>query len=273
MTAESLPTDPRARLLWQLVAGLGIDFGCERSFQIGHGALLPNRFLLSVARRAIGPGSDERILGLCRGLNMPGGLLGPAQGDLATTRFVHFGFEESKTTCLYKVYLERGLPLGPPAGPGPVLLHVAFKWDVSSPGRSVVTKYHWYPSLTVPDILRRVSDVYERGGQKVSLDITRGIVQLAAGRMACEDMRYLEISEDANERRSFVLSVYNAGLRLADLHPFLARMCRHHTIPAEQFQALYNQVKAQAFGHLAGGLHRDGQDFFTVYHGVEGRRG
>jgi tryptophan halogenase len=273
MIADTLSTGPRARLLWQLVAGLGVDFGYERSFQVCRGALLPNRFLLSLARRAIGTKPDERILDLCRRLGMPREFLEAVQGELEAARFVHFGFEESRTTNLYKVYLERDIPAGAPAGLDPILLHVAFKWDIGHADRGVRTRYHWHPGLTAADLLRRVSAVYASSAHGDSLDIARGVIQLAAGRMAYEDMRYLELAEEDNARRSFVLSVYDAGLRVADLYPYLARMCRRHAIPAEQFQGLYERIGARAFGHLAGGLHRDGQDFFTVYFGVEGGRG
>ncbi len=40
----------------------------------------------------------------------------------------------------------------------------------------------------------------------------------------------------------------------------------------DSFQALYDQVRSQRLGHLAGGVHRDGASFATVYYGVE-RRG
>ena len=36
------------------------------------------------------------------------------------------------------------------------------------------------------------------------------------------------------------------------------------------FQALYDQIKMKALGHLAGGVHRNGKDFFNLYYGVTG---
>ena len=47
-------------------------------------------------------------------------------------------------------------------------------------------------------------------------------------------------------------------------------MCLHYSIPSEAFHTLYNPVKTEIFGHLAGGIDRDGKDFLAVYYGVEG---
>ena len=41
----------------------------------------------------------------------------------------------------------------------------------------------------------------------------------------------------------------------------------HFGIAPGRFQALYDQVKGKRFGHLAGGIHRDGRPFFNVYYG------
>ena len=55
------------------------------------------------------------------------------------------------------------------------------------------------------------------------------------------------------------------GKGLADL------LREHFGLRPGQFQALYDQVRALPLGHLAGGVHRDGTPFATVYYGVEQR--
>ena len=37
----------------------------------------------------------------------------------------------------------------------------------------------------------------------------------------------------------------------------------------EEFDILYDRVKKKTFGHLTGGINREGKDFLTIYHGVE----
>jgi hypothetical protein len=53
-----------------------------------------------------------------------------------------------------------------------------------------------------------------------------------------------------------------------DLVPQLLRLRDLYAIRPGQLQAVLDQVKARALGHLAGGVHRDGRGFFNVYYGV-----
>jgi hypothetical protein len=46
-------------------------------------------------------------------------------------------------------------------------------------------------------------------------------------------------------------------------------MGQHYAIPSEEFHPLYEGVKNKTFGHIAGGIDREGRDFLTVYYGVE----
>ena len=90
------------------------------------------------------------------------------------------------------------------------------------------------------------------------------------GRTEAERLQYLEVEELENGRRSFDLNVYNAGLTVKDAQPLLQRMRAHFNLRPGQFQALYDQIRGLSLGHLAGGVHRDGRDFFNVYYGVAG---
>lgn len=268
----------KADLLMQCVGALDVPYGYERSFRLSDRILLAHRFLITLNKLAIGPQPHARIRDICQRMEMPEAFL-EATGDyLGAAKFVHFGFEGSSRACLYKVYLEFGSSVdgvvqSATNGSTPVLLYVAFKWDVSDPSRHAVTRYVWYPSLSVPGIRDRLVEIYDGGGHEESLDIATGILECAASRMAPEDIRYMEVSEDQNPRRSFDINLYDADLQMRDLHPFLSRMYRQYNIPDASFHALYDQIKTQTFGHLAGGLHRQGQDFFNVYYGAVGRRG
>jgi tryptophan halogenase len=264
--ATTPPTESGAEQLFRLVRGLRVNFGCERSFRLCRGALLPNRLLLSLSKRALEPGANEKLLALCRQLNMPPEGISATGESLDAARFIHLGFEESSSACLYKLYLEHGLPEGGPHGP--VLLHLAFKWQPHCPSRFVVTHYTWHPFASTEDVLGRVTELLSQPGHEEACAIAQEVVRLAARRVGPDDLRYLEVTEESG-RRSFDLNVYNAGLRLRDLAPLLARMCRHHGIDSERFEAVYEPIQFHSLGHVAGGVHREGQDFFTIYHGVE----
>jgi hypothetical protein len=134
-----------------------------------------------------------------------------------------------------------------------------------------VTKYLWYPSLSAEGILARLAGLY-RGACPASFDIARSVLELAATRPG-HRMAYLEVVEPANERRSFDLNVYDALFTVQDFRLTLARMSEHFAVPAAQFLDLYERIKACRFGHLAGGVHRGGQDFFNLYYGVAWRDG
>ncbi|MGH8749675.1 MAG: hypothetical protein ACREU5_11285, partial [Burkholderiales bacterium] len=84
------------------------------------------------------------------------------------------------------------------------------------------------------------------------------------------NLQYLEVQEPGNGRRSFDLNLYDAKLQVKDLQPVLYRMRELYRARPGQFQALYDQIRDKVLGHLAGGVHRDGKDFFNLYYGVAG---
>jgi len=266
-------TDPRARLLWQLVGGLKIQFFHERSFRICRGAIFPNRFLLSICKERVGSNPRPRILELWQRLGMPEGFLNTAARFLAAAPYLHFGYEENQASCLYKVYLEMGVLADRPVGPAPILLYLAFKWDPAEPSRAALTRYFWYPSLSVPGMLGRIAAIYGNGNEGESLDLVRGLLELTGERIGQGTVRYLEVTEDNNPRHSFDVNLYDARLPMKHLSPYFARMCRHYAIPTEQFEALLGPNQSRVIGHLAGGTHRGGEDFFNVYYGMEERQG
>lgn len=270
--AEPASAAEAAARVFRQVDALGVGYAHERSFRLRRGALASNRFLLSVGRRALGAGAVPRVLEIAHALGMPRALLERAAVEAPAARCVHFGFEEDAGGCLYKLYLESGpaLEAGRTAAPGaPSLrLHLAFKWAAAGQAPPVVTEYHWHPALSVPEILDRIA---ARGGaDEEPLRVAGEVLRLAAARMPEREIQYLEVVEE-NGRRSYDLNFYDAGLRLRDVQPLLGRLRRHYGVPAGRFQALYDQVRASAFGHLAGGVHRNREDFSTVYYGVEGR--
>jgi len=242
----------------------------EPSVRFCRNAILPNRFLLTFAKKAIQHNSEETILTLCRRLQMPEVFFGTARQSLPLAKLIHFGFEENETSSLYKMYLEFD-----PKGILPnrsFLLHRAFKWDVADKERHVLTEYIWHRSLDVPGIMDRLEGVYQDSRSQESLAIAQEILQLAASRPGHE-VAYLEVTEPTNDRRSFDLNMYDALLLVGDLYPYLLKITEHFRIPAQQFQDLFERIKCKRFGHLAGGIHRGGQDFFNLYYGVEWREG
>jgi uncharacterized protein DUF3467 len=286
---QRMPDSPRQRadissagekagFLFELVEGLKVGAGYERSVKMSEGSLLGNRFLLGLSKRRMGQGADESILDLCTRLRMPGDYVGALGEKLAEANYVHFAFEEGERACLYKVYLEfwrkiEGKLRGEPESPGPCLLHLGFKWDASDSSRCAITRYTWHPWLEIEDILSRASRLLAPYDHGTTLEIVKGIVGLASARIPHQDILYLEVAEDGNPRRSFDINTYRAGLQMAELYPLWLQIGRRFSIPFQQMQEMYERISQKTFGHVSGGTDRAGKDFLTVYYGVEGLHG
>lgn len=261
-----------AARLFRLVDALGVPYRHERSFRIVHERLQANRVLLSLDRKHMGDGAASRIEEICGQLGFPGALGASVAPLVAQARCVHLGFESDGARSMYKVYFERAAAdeEARRAAPGePVLLHLAHKWDAADPAKCVTTHYEWLPRLGAAEMRERMAAIYGAGAP---LDAALAVLELATARADAAQLQFLEVREKGNERRSFDLNVYDAGLAVRDAQAPLARLREHFAVRAGQFQALYDQIRGRPLGHLAGGVHRDGASFATVYYGVE-RRG
>ena len=257
-----------ARLL-QLVGAWGVPRQFERSFQIAAGSMRSNRFLLSVNPADIPGDACSAALAICTEMGMPPSQRSAASAQFAQASTVHFGFEGDADTAICKLYLEHAIT--PEAArlahakDEPVLLHLAFKWDMLH-GHAVTTRYLWHPLLTEGEIALRLRQLY--GADSEPHAIAAAFLALGAGRAQAERLQYLEVEELGNGRRSFDLNLYNATLAMKDAQPLLQRMRAQFGLRPGQFQALYDQVKSMSLGHIAGGVHRDGREFFNVYYGM-----
>jgi len=265
----SIQQDPAADKLLKLLAHLDIPCGFERSFRICHESLLTHRFTLTTAKQSFGDEADQKVLTLCHELRMPPDVFETLGLHLSAAKFIHFGFEQGPCQRLYKVYLEfssqsQSTATAPTA---PSLIHLAFKWDVSGVGPSVVARYVWHPLRSHEDILGRMSQIYHGQNVEESYRIARDVVLLAASRGSADQLQYLEVREDGTDRLSFALNLYNVGFKLKDLYTLLLRMGRQFGVAVDQLDALYRPIQDTRAGHVAGGVHRDGEGFFNVYYG------
>ncbi len=260
----------RAAELIRMVGALDAPHQYERSFRISERSLQANRFLLTFNARDVAGDARARVLDICDRMAMPEAARAMAEARFDMATCIHLGFEGDADSIICKLYLERAVAADEArearADSRPVLLHLAFKWDILK-GQAVTTRYHWFPGLDAQQIEARLDHVYG-GAAGPSVDIARAMLHQAAGKVAAAKMQYLEVEEAENDRRSFDLNLYNAALQMKDIQPLLTRMREHFGVRPGQFQALFDQVKALPLGHLAGGVHRNGKDFFNLYYGV-----
>lgn len=134
------------------------------------------------------------------------------------------------------------------------------------PGKALA-RYTCFPGYTTEGTLERLSDDFYGDKAGSPFEIVKGILDLASSKVSKERFLYLDVKEENNPRSSFDINVYSANLQLKEVYPFLLDMCRHYSIPEEEFHKLYEPAKTHILGHLAGGTDRQGRDFLTIYFG------
>jgi len=259
-------------LCFQLLDRLNIKPAFERSFKFKEKKLLKNRFLLGFEKDLIKPNPHEKILDICEQIGMPPDLLATFLKNLPEASIVGFGFGENETTCIVRAYLEFGIRYyramkNKPLNPDPYLSHLGCKWDVSDNTISVITKYTCYPAYTTEDMLETLSNGLYRHKDRSPYKIVKGILDLASSKVGNDKFLFLGVNEENNPRNSFDINMYRANLQMNEIYPFLLDMCRFYSIPDKQFHDLYEPVKTQIFGHIAGGIDRKVSDFLTIYFG------
>lgn len=271
-TPRNAPPDPAgetAAFLMNAVRELAPGHYQERSFRIAPQSLQANRFLLSINARQLPADVLERSWKICRQLGLPATLRQQLEAAFAWGDHVHFGFEGEHGRAMCKLYLERtltGLEAARAADSGePALQYLAFKWNVAT-GEHVVSRYHWHVGLSASGIEQRIAQLC--GAQPgAMLEMARAVLNDAAARLPPQRLLYIEVTEEGQPRSSFDLNLYDARMLVRDQQSVLFAMRDYFGVRPGQFQALYDQIKSRPFGHLAGGVHRNGQEFFNVYFG------
>jgi hypothetical protein len=205
---------------------------------------------------------------------MPGRLLDIFKECLMDAGYIHFGFEDNHQSCVYKVYLEFWDTIKQELKKrknvsSPCLLHLGFKWDPFQPDKTAVTRYTWFPRLAPDAISEKLKAIVDPVKQRQVFETAQDLLKISLERMPLEDLLYLEVTEEGNPRKSFDINVYKAGLLVEELYLLLTRLGQHYAIPYSEFHHLYDRIKMKRFGHLSGGVTREGADFCTVYYGVE----
>jgi len=265
--------DEKASRLFELVKGLDVQVGIERSFKFFEGTILPDRFLMGFHKDDVSGDYSARILNVCKSLGMPSGYQDVFRDNISLANIVLFGFEGDGSNRLYKAYLEFGSRLNKvtPDNLAPFLIHQGFKWDTDDNTRCATTDYTCFPLFTIREIMERIRGIYHPGLGRIPSEIAEGFLRSAYEKVeGCHEMLYLEAGEKDNSRTSFDLNIYRSNIRMTELYPLFERICSYYSIPPERFNALYEPIKKRIFGHISGGIDRHGRNFITIYFGVKG---
>jgi hypothetical protein len=265
---------PLADSLIGLVQELNVTYDFERSIKLSPKKMLGNRFLITIDKNDIETNAHERILSICRKLNMPEDFLEVFRQNFSQANPIDFGFEANEETCIYKAYLDF-LPKWKREGeagdkkPETYLMFLGFKWDAFDNTKKALTKYTWYPSLSYEGIEERLSGIFQKAQKVGSFELVQEFLRVISARTTRENVYYLDVTEGNSRRRSFDINAYSANLDIQEMYPLLMKICDHYSISGQDFHGLYEQVKEKRFGHLSGGVDRKGNDFLTIYFGLE----
>ncbi|MCZ7598717.1 MAG: hypothetical protein M5U09_14630 [Gammaproteobacteria bacterium] len=263
------PLAAAAVLPFHVVESMGVPCGYERSFKIVGGSILANRYLLGIETKCVGA---HALLDACRRLGMPGSQLEQFVEELPRANLVFLGFEaEEHGGAIYKVYLEfwdhvRRLRQRRGDEGSPLLSHRGFKWRHDDPTRHVVTDYHWIPDIACGEILARIEQLYEQLPEAAAAGMVRDIISRADPRNRGGRYIYIEVSETGNSRLSFDLNLYAAGMRVRDIRSPVEEAAARLGAASGSFDRLMALVSDKLFGHVSGGVGRDGREYLTIYY-------
>jgi hypothetical protein len=260
-----------------MVRGLGAPFGVERSFKLVPGALLEDRYLISLHRSALGADAAGRLAEMARALGAADTVKDAVLEAFADADIVHVGYEDAGHHSIYKIYLEfasRVRRAQAQNAPDPVLVYLAYKWAADFPDRNALTRYTctrytWLPCRTGAAITERLRSLLVPGEAACALSCGLALVARAGRLTEARHLFLMMVEEPDNPRRSYDLNVYRADMKLADIADLVKDVASDLGVPQRLAGAVLERCGALDLGHLSGGRGRDGREFVTVYYGVE----
>ncbi|MCJ2038377.1 hypothetical protein MKK55_05310 [Methylobacterium sp. J-059] len=257
------PRQAEARHLLEVVRTLAVPIRTERSIKLTPGALLADRFLVSLSVPDLGHGTSLEQAAVALRL-APAGWMALAD-RMPDADAVHLGYERGREGCVYKLYLEfSGAARRAFNGTcEPVLVHRAVKWDPANPPTFSIADYRWPGARSAPAIAARIAGMFPDAPGGPAATLGRGILGDLAGLPA---PMLLEVGEAGNPRRSFDLNLYESGLTVGSCAARLAEAAAALAV-AREASAAFPSLALAKLGHIAGGIGRDGRDFVTVYYG------
>lgn len=255
------PRSPGARRLHEAVLALRAPLRVECSIKLVPGALLAERFLLGVPKRALGPDPAAALAALGRRIGWPPAAETLLAEHLEAADHVHLGWEEGEGGATTKLYLEAAAQAGRARAAGrPATVHRAVKWDPEHPGEGRSSRYD-LAEAPAAEAMAALFAGRPLGAPGLALGLDA--LALAPGGML------LVVTEAGSPRRSFDLNLYGAERPVAALAAPLARAAAVFGIDPGEAADRFGAVGARPLGHVSGGLGRDGRDFATLYYGAD----
>lgn len=252
-----------------MIEELGAAYGLERSVKITQRQLLDDRCLLSVHRTALGDAPADRLTELGHRLGIPADAAGRILAALDGADVVHFGHEAGPGYTIRKIYFEYAARARRAMAAGePVLVHLAYKWAVGA-AAAAATRYTWLPLRTRDDLEAKLRTLLPADAAPRGLRCTLCLIDRAARQTDAGELMMMEVEEPGNPRRSCDLNLYDARLRVCQISDLIAATTQDFEVPRSRVEALFGKGKDLQLGHVSAGIGRDGEEFVTIYYGVE----
>jgi tryptophan halogenase len=264
---------PAAELI-RLVEGLKAPYGLERSIKVTQGNLADDRCLISLGRAAFDRHPAERVAAMGRALHMPESFIHELPAALEGADVVHFGYEAAAGNDVYKIYCEyasqvRSAMASASASRAPALVHLAYKWVRGKPDSGAVTRYTWVPYRTRGELEQRLQNLVPPSEAPRAHRCALALVARVAALADSGEALLMEVEEPGNPRRSCDLNVYDAELHMNEIADLLDATMADFAISKTRAHAVFDSAASRMLGHLSAGRGRDGQEFVTIYFGVE----
>jgi hypothetical protein len=262
---------PAANLI-RLVETLGAPYGLERSVKIMPGGLAGERYLVSVGCAALGKSPADRLIQIGRELHIPQRFADALPAALRHAGVVHFGYEAGSGHEVYKIYLEYASQVREAMAAMsqiPQLVHLAYKWAPLLPDSAAVTRYTWLPCRTRNELEAKLRSLLPAREAPRALCCALSLVSRIASFADAGEVLLMDVEETGNPRRSCDLNVYDAALRISEIADLFEVAMRDFVVPEASARSVFERFGEKALGHLSAGIGRDGQEFVTIYFGVE----
>jgi len=259
----------KANLLFNLLDNLPLE-GYESSFKILPYSFLKVRFLIGVQTKNI---SKNRFDTICKKMEMPDYCHELCLEKRAQSNNILFGFEEDGSHCVYKLYLEftekNRAFVYQTKSKAPLLQYLGFKWDAFDSQKYLVTKYKWFPYISIDHMMNRLVRLYKQSNH-FQLILIEELIQKAIRHIddLVEPYIYLEASDMNTERASFDINLYKAGMSIGDIQPFISQTMNFYDIDSRKWEFFLWKIRSKILGHISGGYSSSGDLFLSVYYDV-----
>ena len=245
--------------LYRMVKNLPLD-GLEQSFKFRQGELLDNRFLVGISRSKF---SDEDLQCLAERMGAPEEFRCAIREQVSACHFIHVGFEQGKQGSTYKLYLE--FPLIRDANPRDAPpLYRGFKWVAQDKSQRGISTYGQPLAMAPARMLASVANAFAGSGSVISGAAQR-IMERVAEKMPEKKLSVVEVRDSESPRASFDVNLYDAGLKVEELAPFLVDLASAFASP-EGYSEVIARAQGHWTGHISGGTDSSGRPFLTLYH-------